>query len=147
MRIKVIFLCAMLAVAAVLAACAAEGSHEVSLDVSCDEFMAEQHMIKTIEAAAGDIIKVTLCSNATTGFQWAEAAQIGNTAILKQTSHLFVPPQSEGNNSMIVGAPGQEVWTFKALQKGQTTVSFNYSRPWEGGEKGVWTLALTVDVE
>jgi predicted secreted protein len=43
--------------------------------------------------------------------------------------------------------PGQGVWTFKALKAGESTISLDYSRPWEGGEKGEWTFVLNVVVE
>ena len=48
---------------------------------------------------------------------------------------------------LIAGTPGQEVWTFEALKKGSSTVSLEYDRPWEGGEKGEWTFELTVVVK
>jgi predicted secreted protein len=47
----------------------------------------------------------------------------------------------------MAGAPGNEVWTFQALQAGASTVAFSYSRSWEGGEKGVETLTLNVTVK
>jgi hypothetical protein len=33
------------------------------------------------------------------------------------------------------------------MEKGTAQVSMEYSRPWEGGEQGEWTLGLTVIVE
>jgi len=63
--------------------------------------------------------------------------------VLQQTGSEMQPAQAQG----MVGAPGAQVWTFKALKKGATTVSLDYSRPWEGGEKGVWTFELTVTVK
>lgn len=63
---------------------------------------------------------------------------------MEQVSHEYVPPQ--GTQSQ-VGASGREVWVFRALEKGTTTVYMEYSRPWQGGEKGVWTFELTVNVE
>jgi predicted secreted protein len=39
------------------------------------------------------------------------------------------------------------VWTFKALQKGTSTVDWEYSQIGEGGEKARWTFNLTVIVE
>jgi predicted secreted protein len=42
------------------------------------------------------------------------------------------------------GAAGKETWTFKALKPGSSTVSFDYSRPWAGGEKATWRFVLTV---
>ncbi|MFC1983316.1 protease inhibitor I42 family protein, partial [Chloroflexota bacterium] len=62
-----------------------------------------------------------------------------------QVQHEFIGQESEPPPPP--GTPGQEVWTFKALKKGTTTVFMEYSRPWEGGEKGEWTFNLTVTVK
>jgi len=96
-----------------------------------------------VAAAAGDSFTVTLCSNATTGFKWSESAKISDPAVVQQIGHEFVSPKAKG----VVGAAGKEVWTFKALKKGTSTISLEYSRPWEGGEKGEWTFNLTVVVK
>ncbi len=116
---------------------------EVSVGATFDDFMKNQHISKNVEVAANSTLTVTLFSNQTTGFQWSEKAKIGDNGLLEQIGHEFVAPESKG----IVGAGGQEVWTFKALKKGETTVSMEYSRPWEGGEKGEWTFDLTVTVK
>jgi inhibitor of cysteine peptidase len=116
---------------------------EVNITVSGDEFAANNHIIKATEVAPDGTITVTLSSNATTGFSWSETAQISNASVLEQTKHEFIAP----TNSNIVGAPGNEVWTFKALKKGTTTVEMQYSRPWEGGEKGEWSFQLTVTIK
>jgi len=63
--------------------------------------------------------------------------------VLQQYEHNFLSPEAKG----VVGASGKDVWTFKSLKKGTTIISFDYSRPWEGGEKGEWTVELTVVVE
>ena len=111
----------------------------VSVQASCDEFYQQPAISKEVEVAVGDSFRVILCSNPTTGFQWSEA-QVSDQTVLKQTDHSFVPPGETG----IVGAAGQDVWTFKALKEGESTVSTEYSRPWEGGEKAEWTFILTV---
>ncbi len=36
---------------------------------------------------------------------------------------------------------------FKALKKGSSTIYLEYSRPWEGGEKGEWTCTVNVVVK
>ena len=53
------------------------------VEVSCDDFMNQKHISEQIEIASGSLLKVTLCSNPTTGFQWEEA-QISNEAVVKQ---------------------------------------------------------------
>lgn len=112
-----------------------------ALTVSCDAFSTQQHMTKTTEAHVGDSFTVTLCSNRTTGFQWSEAAQINDTSVVQQVGHTFTV-----GTSTRLGAPGRETWILKAQNKGRATITWGYSRPWEGGEKNVWTLDLIVVV-
>ena len=139
MKIKAILICALIALSLGLSACT---NKQVSLEISCDEFMQEQHFTWEVKVDAGDSVTVTLCSNPTTGFQWSELAQISDQTMLQQTDHEFVPAGTD-----IPGAAGKETWTFKALKKGTSEASLEYSQPWEGGEKGEWTFNLTVVVE
>ncbi|MFC2050387.1 protease inhibitor I42 family protein [Chloroflexota bacterium] len=139
MKLKIIPVLVLLILCLWIASCAPA----TLVDISCDDFGAQQHISKEATTAVGDSFTVTLCSNATTGFQWSESAKMGDPTVVQQTNHQFVSPHPEG----LVGAPGQEVWTFKALKKGTSTISMEYSRPWEGGEKAEWTFNLTVVVK
>jgi len=118
---------------------------KVVAEVSCDEFMTNNHIAKQVDVNAGDTFTVILCSNPSTGFQWAEDAQNSDRAIVKQTGHSFISPESDPPPPP--GTPGQEIWTLEALGEGTATVFMEYSRPWEGGEKGEWTFELTVSVK
>ena len=109
----------------------------------CNVFESQPHTSKDIEVNAGDSFAVILCSNTTTGFSWSESAQISDPTIVRQLDHKTLPPK----NTSLVGAPGYEIWTFEALKKGTSTIHNEYSRPWEGGEKGVWTIDLSVTVK
>jgi inhibitor of cysteine peptidase len=116
-----------------------------SLEVSCDDFTSQNHITRQATIKAGEEFTVTLCSNQTTGFAWSETAQISDQTVVKQTSHQYVAP-GEGGETQLVGAAGEEVWKFQALKSGSSTISLEYSRPWEGGEKGAWTFSLEVTV-
>ena len=140
MKAMLILTCAIVALSLPLFACSP--ATEASVEVSCDDFMNQHHITKQVEVAVDGTLTVTLCSNRTTGFQWSELAQIGDQTIIKQTEHEF-----EAAKTDVPGAAGKEIWTFKALKKGTTEVSMEYSRPWEGGEKGEWTFKLTVVVK
>jgi len=124
----------------------AGGSGQGALEVTCDEFMEldpdERAIDRELKVTIGDSFTVTLCSNPTTGFEWEEAV-ISDTSVLRETEREFQAP----GPGAPTGAAGKEVWTFEALKQGASTVSMAYSRPWEGGEKGVWTFSLTVVVE
>ena len=90
---------------------------------------------------------MTLCSNPTTGFQWDEEARIADETVIEPVKQKFVSPESKGGKPPAPGTAGKEEWTFKALKAGTTTIALEYSRPWEGGEKGEWTFQLTVNVK
>jgi inhibitor of cysteine peptidase len=139
MKLKIILICTVVAMSLSLFACT---SREVSLEISCDDFMDNQHISKEVAVAVDGTVSITLCSNPSTGFSWSENAEISNPTVLEQTDHQFVSPEEE-----IPGAAGKEIWTFKALKEGTSTASLEYSRPWEGGEKGEWTFILIVNVK
>ena len=144
MKSKLILVCAVVAISLCLLACLPT-SKQASVEVSCDDFMKQQHISQEAEVAVDGSLTVTLCSNPTTGFQWSESAQISDQTVLEQVDHKFVPPPERPEP--VEGEAGKEVWTFKALKKGTTEVSLEYSRPWEGGEKATWTFVLTVTVK
>ena len=153
MKSKLITAGLMVIMALSLLACSPEAAEEpvspapnkVSVAVTCDDFMNQKHISKQFEIQTGGSLTVTLCSNPTTGFQWSESAQISDQNVIKQVDHKFVGPESEPPPPP--GTPGQEIWTFKALKEGTSTISMEYSRPWEGGEKAEWTFVLTVMVK
>ena len=151
MKIKILVAIALLLTLISAAACTAasagtadktdQGVKEIAITTS-DEFDQNQHIQKEVEITKGNTLVVTLLSNGTTGFSWDENAQIADTGIIKQLKHENVAADTN-----TLGAPGAERWTFEAVNTGMSTVHLEYSRPWEGGEKGVWTFDLTVTVK
>ena len=139
----------LLLVSTMSVACASPAQPQPSLQVwvekDCDEFYSNNHISDTIEVNTGDRLTVVLCSNPTTGFQWSEEAQVSDSSILKQEVHEFVGPDSEPLPPP--GTPGLQAWTFQTLKPGKSTIYVEYSRPWEGGEKGEWTFTLNVTVQ
>jgi predicted secreted protein len=109
--------------------------------VGYDEFVQTRNISKEITIAQNAQLVVNLASNPSTGFSWTPAA-IVPSAVLAQTDTKYVAP---GGN--MAGATGTQVLTFKASEKGVATVTLEYSRPWEGGEKAEWTFRLRVTVQ
>lgn len=142
MRVRMVLAGIMAIGLLALAACSPGASREVSVEFSCDDFMESKSIEERVEVGADGTITVTLCSNATTGFEWTESATISDRVVVGQTDHEFTPPSGD-----VVGAAGEETWTFKALQKGTAEVSVEYSQPWDGGLKGEWTFTLAVTVK
>ena len=144
MKIKPILMLTAIVVSILLVACAAP-DQKAWVEIPIDEFNNNQHINQMLEVQTGETFEVKLGSNPTTGFQWSEVAQISDTAITTQEGHEFIGPESEPPSPP--GTPGQEVWAFKALKKGSSTIYLEYSRPWEGGKKGEWTCTVNVIVK
>ena len=141
MKFKLIAIGLVAILAVLLMACATDKPGTVGWEVPIENFMNLPNHSDEIEVPVGDTLILKLGSNPTTGFEWGEEAGISDTDVLKQTDYEFVEPGTD-----LVGAAGQEIWKFEALKRGTATVSMEYSRPWEGGEKGEWTYELTVTV-
>ena len=141
MKVKLGIIVTLAALAPVMFGCTLAPG-QASVNLSCDDFASQNQITKELSVKAGDSFTVTLCSNPTTGFQW-ESAVISDQSVLTETNHQFVGPEDEN----LVGAGGKDVWTFQAHKKGTSTISIAYSRPWEGGEKGVWTFTAVVTVK
>lgn len=136
---------ALVGIFTALSACSS--SEEASLEVAIDEFVRQKHISKQVEVGVDETLTVTLGSNLSTGFQWSEEAQVSDGSLLRQTSHSFIGPEEKEGTPPPPGAPGKEEWGFEALKAGTTTVTMEYSRPWEGGEKREWSFTLTVNVK
>lgn len=138
--------CGVIALLIALSACGAAAASKppASIAVSCDDFTklgTPAVATKDVELDVGGSITVSLCENQSTGFSW-ETAKIDDASVLQLVDQKSEPPKTE-----VVGAAGQQVWTFKALKQGKAAVSMDYSRPWQGGEKGVWKFVLNVEVK
>ena len=133
MKSKLGLICAIVAISLCLVACSSAPSL-VSVDAS---YSGQQ-----VEVAVGGSVIVTLESNASTGFEWV-LVNIGDETVLKKTANTYEAPEDTG----MVGAPGEEIWTFKALKKGTSTIAMEYSQSWAGGTKAAETFDLIVVVK
>ncbi len=79
----------------------------------------------TVEVTLGQNAVITLESNHTTGFRWELAAPLDRTKL------EFVDTNYVTGGSGLIGAGGQEVWTFKTINSGTTEVALKYIQPWE----------------
>jgi len=120
-----------------------DGTKSVSLEVTGAEFDTQSNIVKTIDVVYPGSVIISLNSNQTTGFSWSAEPVNSNPNVISQYDHNYVAPEATG----VVGASGKEVWTFKPKATGTATLTFEYSRPWEGGEKAVRTVQLTITVK
>jgi inhibitor of cysteine peptidase len=90
----------------------------------------------TIELKPGDEIAISLESNHSTLYRWHLTGNTDDT-VLEFVSSEFVPPDNSGP-----GKPGTDIWTFRALKPGSSTLTLQYSA---GGNVGR-TFNLTARV-
>jgi len=76
-----------------------------------------------IQVGAKEQFAITLAGNPTTGYEW-QASVDSNYLVLRTQEY-----QPEGK---AIGAGGRTVFQFRALREGETEISFEYHRSWEG---------------
>jgi predicted secreted protein len=113
------------------------------MGVGCDQFAAQKAITQTTEMSVGDEVKVTLCSNPSTGFSWQEP-EISDTGVVSLADKSFGAPVA--GSGQVVGAAGSDTITLKATARGTSTVVLRYSQPCAGGTSGEWTYTLMVTV-
>lgn len=131
-----------LAIAVVVTACTGGGAAPEPIGATCEEFGTTPNVVETAELAVGDELTIVLCANASTGFSWEEPV-VSDGTVVEVVGSAYVDPSTD---EPMVGAFGEQEITVEALAAGTSTVTVAYSRPWEGGEKGVWTYEVTVTV-
>lgn len=94
-------------------------------EIALAEVSSKKATTDQIEVAAGREFKVTLASNATTGYHWELAAPL-DEAIVKLVNSEYQAPKTG-----LIGSGGHEIWTFRAVARGQTVIKLKYVRPWE----------------
>lgn len=134
----------LLVISVLVLGCSPVNAEAVDLSLSCDRFSVEEDIFQTTDASVGTPIKVTLCSNASTGFSWQEP-EISDAAVVGFVDRIAGAASASGA-APVVGAAGTETLLFKATAKGTSTVVLHYSQPWPGGTSGEWTYTLTVTV-
>ena len=118
------------------------GPQTTTIRISYDDLLNQKHVRRSVALSVGDYLQVSLGSNASTGFQWAEQMTISDPKVLAQTGHEVIAPKDGPP-----GAAGSEVWVLQTMARGTTTVSTTSGRPWTGGEKDSWTFTTDVTVK
>lgn len=76
---------------------------------------------ETIEVKAGEEFNITLETNPNAGLHWEVAVEL-DTAVVDYVWKEFIA-KSEREDSL-----GWDVWTFKAIAPGETTITLGYYR-------------------
>jgi predicted secreted protein len=96
---------------------------------------------KTIRCKAGSTFSIVLDSNPTTGYQW-QLADSRDGRLLK-----FINSRYRASKTDLAGAGGKETWSFKALSAGQTTIIFEYLRPWEKNKEPAKKTVFKINIQ
>ena len=94
--------------------------------------------VSTIETAVGRDVVIALESHPTTGFVWRVAGSF-DLAVMALISSDYEP-----STSAALGAGGQQLWTFRAVGPGSTTIKFDYGRPWATSPEKSATFTVVV---
>jgi inhibitor of cysteine peptidase len=132
-RQAVAMLVVTLACATVVAA-GCSSADSARLELTADDSGSTQQL------AIDQEMKVALESNQTTGYRWAVDGDVP-----PQLAQVGEPTYS--SESTLVGAGGQEVWTFKGAQTGSAQLKLKYWRSFEPTAQPAETFTVTVDVK
>ncbi len=97
---------------------------------------------RSIEVHTGDIIRITLESNITTGYSWEHAGKV-DTDILKLDKDDYV---SDPNPEELDGVGGRTVIVYRALKPGKAKIDLTYMRPWETASEFDEKYSVKVEV-
>lgn len=114
-------------------------SKDQTLTLSQDAFSANNSITEYIEMLNGGTLTVRLWSNPTTGYSWSDA-EITHLSVIEQVSRNFEKPTATG----LVGAPGTDVWVFKAIDTGLAIIKMQYGRSWETDK--LYHLTININV-
>ena len=94
---------------------------------------------RSVELSPGEVLVLSLESNPTTGYTWE--IDKNDSAILQPLGEPGFTPESKA-----MGAPGQQVFRFKAAAHGQTSLTLIYHRSWEKDVPPAQTFSIEVVV-
>ncbi len=83
-----------------------------------------------LSVKAGQVLEVALDSNPTTGYSWS-LTRPPDPELLEFISQHYLANSAVAGR---VGAGGREVFSFRGLKPGVTTMELTYARPWEKGD-------------
>lgn len=87
----------------------------------------------------GDELVVRLQSNASTGYSWQ--IDYNNSQLLRLTKSSYEKP-----NSNLMGAPGNQVFRFRAVGAGGEGLKLSYKRPGQGRWQSGETFVILVTI-
>ena len=89
----------------------------------------------------GDIIRITLESNITTGYSWENADKVDKDILALDTNDYVSDPNPEE----LDGVGGNTVIVYRALKPGKAKIDLVYLQSWEPSEFDT-KFSVTVEV-
>jgi predicted secreted protein len=114
-----------------LSACTSGGS---------DDVFQISDPAKQLETAAGNEFKIVIAANVTTGYHWELVEELNETIV------QFVSREYRADEPVMPGSGGADVWTFKAVSAGETTITLGYYPP-SSGEEPEQTAVFSLTVK
>jgi len=96
---------------------------------------------KNIEVHTGDIIRITLESNITTGYSWENADKVDKDILALDTNDYVSDPNPEE----LDGVGGNTIIVYRALKPGKAKIDLVYLQSWEPSEFDT-KYSVTVEV-
>lgn len=97
---------------------------------------------KVVNVSPNQEFTIALGSNVTTGYSWQPVFDSNFLSLVKDDYR-----NGDNADGKIVGAPGVEYFTFKALKTGNIKVTFTYKRPWEPATPQDQQQSFTINVK
>jgi inhibitor of cysteine peptidase len=120
----------------------------VALTVATGCSPQQQEVKATIDDAGREMqlkksqtLVVTLEGNPTTGYSW-EVAEPLDEQVLRQVGEAEFKAESD-----LVGAGGEQILRFEAVNTGRMTLKLVYHRPWEKDVEPLETYSIQVVVQ
>lgn len=99
---------------------------------------------QTIEVTTGQPIVIQIAANATTGYEWL-LSQPPDPGVAQTVSSQYIAPQP--TDPPTVGQGGEQCWVFLGVGAGDTSVSFDYRRPFELDAPPAQSVAFAIAVD
>ena len=96
---------------------------------------------KKIEVHTGDIIRITLESNITTGYSWENADKVDKDILVLDSNDYVSDPNPEEMD----GVGGSTVIVYRALKPGKAKIELVYLQSWDPSEFDT-KFSVTVEV-
>jgi len=78
---------------------------------------------RSIEVIAGNEFKIVIESNPSTGYHWELIGDLDDRVI------QFISNDYRASEPVMPGSGGADVWVFKAIEAGETTITLGYYPP------------------